>query len=413
MTQPYTTKNETTALLNRHLPIVHLHPDEEFFPSTPYRYLTGSDLFDATTDEPVLIGPLNSTDLYTFSQQHANDQKARPRHQQQIAQSAVTGSTQSTQSTQFTQSTQSTQSFYLRLRPSTADCIRIGVKSDLKHIPVFGRVVRRDETSAVLLYILFFAHRGPSTVLGFKKRSAAHDADFEYAIVHVSGDSLPEDSHVRRVFFSRNGLSSGKWKNASQCELERGIRPHVYVAEDSHGLHSTDAVIVRSFLLESERTSRKGRIWFPRLQVLPFTDDAQFKPELTGWAEVGSSILWDRDAKIQLNSYYDYQGAGIGWQIALSPFEYGFLSFGAEVGVAVYLARRTDFITDQYGLVPGTILSLFISYVLLWLSQNAVRFFSQFFADKRSRPRYRPKPPAPIVFESAYDTNMDEENAEE
>ena len=318
------------ALLARHAPIYHFHPDEAFFPSTPEQYLSASDLFELATHRPVVKGPLSGRLLQLLSSRRAK------------------GS-----------------AYYMRLRNTQVDCVRIGHKTDLQNVPIYGRVLRQDHTTAVLLYIAFFAHRGASTILGFAKESDAHDADFQYLIVHVSSANT-----VTRVFFGRDGTNgSGVWRSAADCQLEHQLQPHVYVGLNSHGLQPEAAVVVRYRWLGTERTADKGLQWTPSVQML----------SSTSWAELGpdSGILWDKVAQVQLNAHYDVRGEGVVTEISLSPFGFGLLSFAVEVGTALFLSNRTSFITDQFGSTVGTILSILISYALLWMSQAAIRLFAR------------------------------------
>jgi hypothetical protein len=232
------------AVVARHLPDFHLHPDDAYLPCSAEFFMTNSELRARAPDGAVtvlaprgaLAGPLL-----------LESQAAHPSHR-----------------------------LWMELHPSARPGQPLEEVNDVPVYAVAKGIIKKGDPCALealeITYITVFAYNGDYPVVPGLIHTGAHDGDVE----HLTARVHPETGDLLAMWYNAHRSRDGQWVPAAavpRCPATG--RPLAYIAKHGHGNYPAPGTILRHFFLGNDRCSANGPVWRPRRVVLlPHRADA-------------------------------------------------------------------------------------------------------------------------------------------
>jgi hypothetical protein len=205
-----TTDVSNTSLLQEHKPLIFLHPDDAYRPSSIEYYLENS----SGHIDGELVSNIGEITMDNILEYENNKDGIISLHIEE-------------------------EHIY-------------GMSTDINRVPLYG-VVTHGTDKISIQYIMFYPYNGASqpTNLG------DHYADFEHITVEL--DKTTQD--VLRVYLSAHRGRDGLWLRPDELEYSDNGRMMVYSSENSHAFYPTADVYHRVGGLANDVTSNNGPIW--------------------------------------------------------------------------------------------------------------------------------------------------------
>jgi hypothetical protein len=217
-------------------PILHLHPDEKFFPCSIEWFLSHSNLNENSGKRLKTVPDVQIMDLV---------QNNRSDVYLDIQENAFSGEP------------------YFQLNS----------------VPVYVTVFDHSENTWRILYNTFYAYNGPYSVCG--KDEGEHKYDLEHLSIYVDKATL----NVEKIYLGAHGEQNGQYLNYSDINWT-GNHPNLYVAKGGHGIYSQPKTYFRIFCCANDRCSEGGLIWTP--PVVMIDENTPFNSWLGSWEELNS-----------------------------------------------------------------------------------------------------------------------------
>lgn len=242
-------------LLNKYRPILYLHSQEDYFPSTIEFILQNS--FLQKKDKTLLLEkPLSSSSLY-------DSYKGDSGKNTEIV-----------------------------LSPSS---LKTGQKNELNSVPIYG-LAKIIDSKTHLFYNFLYPYNGAKNVAGLRN-VGAHFGDIEHITVILNSDNT-----ISELFYAAHGSSEGRWLKPKDVTFE-GDRPIVYVAKYSHASYPKEGVAFRFFGFGNDYTN-KGIKWDPQvIRLYEDTDTVNFNKNTMGWMYYGGDIGYDGVDSLGVRDY--------------------------------------------------------------------------------------------------------------
>lgn len=237
------------TLVNMLSPIVYLHTDERYFPSSIDYVLNNSVLVEngkQTADK------VTSASLFALSRDKYNFKTGLP---------------------------------HTQLRIDYPKSLWPGQRKDLDKVPVYA-LVRENKDTFDIYYILIWPYNGPRRILDVAD-AGAHYFDLEHLTVVVDKKTM----EPIEAFYGAHGAEDGKWVKWSDIQLENG-HPIALAALDGHGLYPEVGFAYRIGGLANDDVDF-GTRWFPPVERVYFRQDPRFKPETMGWMYFSGRMGFD------------------------------------------------------------------------------------------------------------------------
>jgi hypothetical protein len=234
-----------SQLLIKHRPILYLHTEENYFPST-IDFILQNSFLQKKDKTKLLNKPLTSSILYdSYKDQAGKDTE-------------------------------------IVLDPSS---LKIGQKDSLNSVPIYG-LVKTIDNKTHLFYNFIYPYNGEKNVASLRN-VGAHYGDIEHITV-----VLNQDNTVSELFYAAHGSEEGRWLKPNEVTFE-GDRPIVYVAKYSHASYPKEGVVFRFFGFGNDYTN-KGTKWDPNvIRLYEDTDTTNFNKDTMGWMYYGGDIGYD------------------------------------------------------------------------------------------------------------------------
>ena len=207
-------------------PIVYLHPDEEYYPSTIEWYMNKCELWKNNTLIKK-IGELTPDNIPNNSESHEMDLH--------VKKEARAGSS----------------------------------LFQLNNVPAYTHVSKIENGDLQITYCYFYPYNGPVWLFGipdlFKKcdifQVGSHQADIEHITIIVD-----ESLNIKKMYCSAHGSKDGLWVKPYEIEYEND-RPVVYSSKNSHAFYPFPKTICRCIGLTNDY-ARRGIKWDPPLKMI-------------------------------------------------------------------------------------------------------------------------------------------------
>ena len=244
-----------SELLNKHRPILYLHSQEDYFPST-IQFILENSFLQKKDKTKLLNKPLSNSILYdSYRGDLGKDTE-------------------------------------IVLDPSS---LKIGQKDTLNSVPIYG-LAKIINNKTHLFYNFLYTYNGPKNVAGLRNIHA-HFGDIEHITI-----VLNSDNSISELFYAAHSSSEGRWLKPKDVTFE-GDRPIVYVAKYSHASYPKEGVVFRFFGFGNDYTN-KGIKWDPQVVILyEDTDTVNFNKNTMGWMYYGGDIGYDGVDSLALKDY--------------------------------------------------------------------------------------------------------------
>jgi hypothetical protein len=124
---------------------------------------------------------------------------------------------------------------------------------DLSQVPMYHYTRKEGEDKTAHIYIFIYPYNGPYNILGFK--AGEHQGDVEHVTV-IFNDVTKK---IEKVYFSAHGSKDGLWVENSDLEFDDG-RLVIYSAKHSHACYPKSGMYPRIGCLANDYTE-KGMKW--------------------------------------------------------------------------------------------------------------------------------------------------------
>lgn len=175
-----------------------------------------------------------------------------------------------------------------------------GQKDDLSNVPVYGYVDQKNSKQGELhlVYVMFYPYNGEFKILGLEDKGT-HFGDIEHITVVLKQNNNENAAKpvykVDKLFFGAHGDLDGRWVSAEEAEWEINkdkYSPIIYAAYHSHATYPHAGTYFRIYGLANDNTD-KGVKWDPKLEQVFTLDHPEFNPQTMGW--VYFCGLWGDD----------------------------------------------------------------------------------------------------------------------
>lgn len=244
-----------SQLLNKYSPILYLHSEEDYFPST-INFILENSFLQKKDNTKLLDSPLFSSTLY-------DSYKGEEGRDTEIV--------------------------------LTSSSLKVGQKDKLNSIPIYG-LAKIINNKTHLFYNFIYPYNGAKNVVGLRD-VGAHFGDIEHITV-----VLNSDNSISELFYSAHGSSEGRWLKPTDVTFE-GDRPIVYVAKYSHASYPKEGVVFRFFGFGNDYTN-KGIKWNPQVvRLYEDTDTVNFNKNTMGWMYYRGNIGYDGVGSLGVRDY--------------------------------------------------------------------------------------------------------------
>lgn len=222
-------------LLDKYKPIIYLHKDENYFPSS-------------------IDYVLKNSDLVSFSEKY-----------KKIANKPLSGNILKN----------ATWKSYIDIPLNI-----IHGEKDLSSVSIYG-IVNEYMNYIDLTYITFYPYNGSYNILKIQK-VGDHFGDLEHLTIRITKDSNKEPlQRIIKVFFGAHQIKDGRWVYPEELEYENG-RIVAYSALNGHGLYNKNGMAFRYYGLANDYLE-KGHRWDPKVEYLFKETHPMYEPEKMGW----------------------------------------------------------------------------------------------------------------------------------
>lgn len=210
-------------------PVFHLHPREEYFPSSAEDMLAHASLwYDGGEEGSVCVLPVGGVTVETL----LDPQSPHPRP---------------------------TASWQWRLKGEEG--AEGGEREAIASVPVYAHVVRTPEAIAIT-YVTMYPFNGSYAICCGLTRAGDHQADVEHLTVYLD----PAGENVTHVYFAAHRMRDGVYVDRNDLSFahgSRGKRVNAYVAKAGHGLYPSPARWCRVWGCANDLTGQGGVVWDP------------------------------------------------------------------------------------------------------------------------------------------------------
>jgi hypothetical protein len=244
-----------SQLLNKYRPILYLHSQEDYFPSS-IDFILENSFLQKKDKTKLLDKPLTSSILYdSYKGDSGKDTE-------------------------------------IVLSPSS---LKVGQKNELNSVPIYG-IAKLINNKIHLFYNFIYPYNGPKNVAGLRD-VGAHFGDIEHITILLNADMT-----ISELFYAAHGSSEGRWLKPKDVTFE-GDRPIVYVAKYSHASYPKEGVVFRFFGFGNDYTN-KGIKWDPQvIRLYEDTDTVNFNKNTMGWMYYGGDIGYDGVGSLGVRDY--------------------------------------------------------------------------------------------------------------
>lgn len=244
-----------SQLLNKYRPILYLHSQEDYFPSS-IDFILENSFLQKKDKTKLLDKPLSSSILYDSYKGEAGKDTE------------------------------------IVLSPSS---LKVGQKDPLNSIPIYG-IAKLINNKTHLFYNFIYPYNGAKNVAGLRD-VGAHFGDIEHITIVLNPDNT-----ISELFYAAHGSSEGRWLKPKDVTFE-GDRPIVYVAKYSHASYPKEGVVFRFFGFGNDYTN-KGFKWDPQvIRLYEDTDTVNFNKNTMGWIYYSGDIGYDGVGSLGVRDY--------------------------------------------------------------------------------------------------------------
>jgi len=237
------------TVVNQLSPIIYLHSDERYFPSSIDYVLNQSVLVE---DGKQISNKVTNRMLYNISKDKYNFRGGLP---------------------------------HTKLRIDYPKTLWPGQRNSLSTVPVYA-LVRENKDTYDIYYILIFPYNGPRRILDVAD-AGAHYFDLEHLTVVVDKKTLKPIE----VFYGAHGAEDGKWVPWKDVQTEDG-HPIALAALDGHGLYPEVGFAFRIGGLANDDVDF-GHRWDPPVERVYFRQDPRFDVDKMGWMYFSGRMGYD------------------------------------------------------------------------------------------------------------------------
>lgn len=247
-------------LLSTLSPIIYLHSQEKYFPSSVDYYLENSKLVEISNGVKTIKDENPSQrDIYNFCLNSLDTLN---------------------------------KNIYLDIPKSNI----FGENPQKKSIPIYAYIDKKQSTDNELhlVYVMFYPYNGEFKILGLEDKGT-HFGDIEHITIVLTRNNSENANKpvykLDKIFFGAHGDLDGRWVNAENVEFEND-KPVIYAAYHSHATYPKAGSYFRIYGLANDNTD-KGVRWVPSVQRIYTKDEEAFNPDTMGW--VYFCGLWGED----------------------------------------------------------------------------------------------------------------------
>lgn len=256
-------KGRLAELIAANCPVFHLHPQDNFMPTSVEHFMHHSELIQQEV-------PSDDVSQWTT----------------RLTRGQVTSATLAAAQHRFRGQGS--------MRLLLCESARCGFPKDLiDDVPLYVNVKevisREGQVEALEFnYLTFYAYNGPYSVFGVAV--GAHAGDWEHVTVRVDA----ETGRTVGMYYHAHRNHDGVWLPARVMPRDKqgSGRPAAYVAYHGHGCYPTPGRQLRALLVANDLCAGDGPLWRPRrCIVLPYLADRPPPPSYLPQRQPGSLMI--------------------------------------------------------------------------------------------------------------------------